>query len=46
MDALYLEFCEQNGIVMDSPEDHEDYAARGHLYDDPGSDVHDHCNAP
>jgi len=41
MDTLYEAFCEENGIVMDTDADRADYAARGHLYSDPGSDVHD-----
>lgn len=46
LDALFTEFCAEVGMVMDSDEDREDYAARGHLYADPGSDVHDHVSAP
>ncbi len=40
LDAAYLAFCAEVGMVMDSDEDRADYAARGHLYSDPGSDVH------
>ena len=29
------------GMVMDSDRDRADYADRGPLFDDPGSDVHD-----
>ena len=46
LDAAYLEFCAANNIVMDSDEDRADYAARGHLYSDPGSDVHDFESRP
>lgn len=33
-------------MVMDTDADREDFAARGHLHDDPGSDVHDHTARP
>jgi len=46
LDAAYIEFCREMGIVMDSDADREDYAAHGHLFNDPGSDVHDHTNCP
>lgn len=41
IDALYEAFCRDWGIVMDSDEDRWDYGRKGHLYDDPGSDVND-----
>jgi hypothetical protein len=41
LDALYVQFCNDNGILMDSDQDRADYAARGHLYSDPGSDLND-----
>lgn len=37
IDALYIAFCKENGIVMDSDETHADYAARGHLYSEPSA---------
>ena len=46
MDELYIAFCKENGIVMDSDNDREDYAARGHLYTYEGSDVHDGLARP
>lgn len=46
LDAAFLDFAAEVGMVMDSDEDRADHAARGHLYADPGSDVHDHTGRP
>lgn len=32
IDALYLEFCNEAGTVMDSDEDREQHTLIGHLY--------------
>lgn len=46
LDDLFTAWCAEMGMTMDSAEDHEDFKARGHLSDDPGSDVHDGLAAP
>ena len=37
----FTEWAAETGMVMDSDQDRADYVERGHLFDDPGSDVHD-----
>ncbi len=46
LNAAFDAFCHEAGIVMDSAEDQADFALRGHLFDDPGSDAHDHQPMP
>lgn len=46
LDELFTAFCAEAGVVMDSEEDRADFAERGHLHDDPGSDVHDFLGRP
>jgi hypothetical protein len=46
LDRMYAEFCAEMGAVMDSDTDRQDHATSGHLYADPGSDVHDHSSQP
>lgn len=46
LDAAFTAFAAEVDMVMDSDEDRADFAARGHLYSDPGSDVHDHEARP
>lgn len=46
IDAAFTTWAAEVGMVMDTDEDREDFAASGHLHDDPGSDVHDHTARP
>lgn len=46
LDELFSAFCEETGVVMDSEENRHDFAVRGRLHDDPGSDVHDFNESP
>ena len=42
----FTEWAAEAGMVMDSGQDRADCAERGHLFDDPGSDVHDTQSRP
>lgn len=46
LDAAFLAFAAEVNMVMDSDADREDFATHGHLYADPGSDVHDFEGRP
>lgn len=46
IDELFVAWAAEVGMTMDTPADRKDHAARGHLFADPGSDVHDFTEAP
>ena len=45
-DELFLAWCKEVGITPSTEKDLEDFLLRGHLCEDPGSDVHDFLSRP